>query len=100
MLEQAAGGREPDAEGDEMQGVLEGVPLERYSLTSLEVTILQLVAEGFPSKDIAARVGRAKPTIEGSIRLMCAKLGARSRAHLVSRAYSDGILGSRKKGEP
>jgi DNA-binding CsgD family transcriptional regulator len=54
------------------------------ALSMIEKRILQCLAEGMQSKEIALVVARSKPTVEGYIRLLFAKLNARSRAQLVA----------------
>ncbi len=61
-------------------------------MSAIELTILRYIALGFQSKEIASEINRSKPTVEVYVRLMCAKLGARSRAHLVTCAFRNGIL--------
>ncbi|MEA2663734.1 MAG: hypothetical protein QOI11_678 [Candidatus Eremiobacteraeota bacterium] len=61
-------------------------------ISAIELTILRYIALGFQSKEIASEINRSKPTVEIYVRLMCAKLGARSRAHLVTCAFRSGIL--------
>lgn len=53
-------------------------------LTEMEKTVVQCLARGMQSKEIAAQVGRSKPTVEGYIRILFVKLNARSRAQLVA----------------
>ena len=60
--------------------------------TKVEVKVLECLAAGLQSKEIAHVVGRRKPTIEGYIRVLYLKLGAKSRAHLVALAYQVGVL--------
>lgn len=62
------------------------------SFTAMEVAILCDIAAGYQSKEIAVRIGRSKPTVESYVRLLCAKLGARSRPHLVACAYQQGLI--------
>ena len=62
-------------------------------LSSIELAIVKCLAQGLQSKEIAAVVGRRKPTVEGYIRTLYVKLDARSRAHIVAQAYRVGILG-------
>jgi DNA-binding CsgD family transcriptional regulator len=50
----------------------------------MEKTVVHCLAQGMQSKEIAAHVGRSKPTVEGYIRLLFAKTNARSRAQLVA----------------
>lgn len=61
-------------------------------LNQQEKRVLQCLAEGLQSKEIAVRVGRSKPTVEGYIRALYAKLNARSRAHLVAIAMVNSDL--------
>lgn len=61
-------------------------------ITDAEKQVLQCLADGMLSKEIATRMRRSKPTIEGYIRILCIKLSARSRAQLVARAISLGLL--------
>jgi DNA-binding NarL/FixJ family response regulator len=61
-------------------------------LSAIELTILRYIALGFQSKEIAIEIKRSKPTVEIYVRFLCAKLGARSRAHLVTCAFRNGIL--------
>jgi len=70
------------------------VPVDESYFTKTEISILRYIALGLQSKEIAEKMGRSKPTIESYVRLMCAKLGARSRAHLVARGFSEGLLTS------
>ena len=62
------------------------------TLSTIEVRILQCLAEGLQSKEIAVEIARQQPTVEGYIRTLYLKLGAKSRAHLVARAYNIGLL--------
>lgn len=67
-------------------------------LSAIELTILRYIALGFQSKEIAIEIKRSKPTVEIYVRFLCAKLGARSRAHLVTCAFRNGILQVDKDG--
>ena len=62
------------------------------NLTDLEKAILLCLARGMQSKEIAACIGRKKPTVEGRIRLLSAKMNARSRAELVAIAMARGLI--------
>lgn len=57
-----------------------------------EVSLLQALADGCQSKEIAGVVDRSKPTVEAMVRMLYAKLHARSRAHLVAKAIAYGII--------
>jgi len=61
-------------------------------LSDLEVTIVRALAEGSQTKEIARVVSRSPATVEFYVRIMFAKLNARSRAQLVARAYDEGML--------
>lgn len=65
------------------------------SLSDIERAIIFALAEGKQSKEIAARVERSKGTVEFHIRMLYAKLDARSRAQIVARAFEEGILHSK-----
>jgi NarL family two-component system response regulator YdfI len=64
------------------------------SLSDIERAIIFALAEGQQSKEIASRVERSRGTVEFHIRMLYAKLGARSRAQIVARAFEQGILHS------
>ena len=61
-------------------------------LTSCELSILQAIADGAQSKEIAVHVGRSKPTIEAMVRMLYMKFNARTRAHLIARAMGCGVI--------
>ena len=65
---------------------------EQIVLTSNEARIVVLLAEGMQSKEIAVALGKSKATVEGYVRLLFAKLCVRSRAQLVARVYSLGLV--------
>lgn len=54
------------------------------NLTDSETKIVECLAQGMQSKEIAQFTGRSKATVEGHIRILYAKLHARSRAHIVA----------------
>ncbi len=58
----------------------------------MEQSIVEALANGFQSKEIADRIGRSAATVEFHIRNLYAKLNARSRAQLVARAYTLGYF--------
>jgi len=65
-------------------------------LTKIEFSVLEGLAEGLQSKEIASRIGRSTATVEFHIRSLYMKMLARSRAHLVARAYDEGYLRTRE----
>lgn len=62
------------------------------SLSNIEITIINSLANGLQSKEIASDLDRSRATVEFYIRMLFVKLDARSRAHLVARAYEAGLL--------
>ncbi len=64
----------------------------RVRLTEVELDILVALADGLQSKEIACALGRSVASIEAYIRVLCGKLDARTRAHLVAQAFRAGVL--------
>lgn len=69
--------------------------MRRANLTAMELAILRHLANGMQSKEIAARVDRSCSTVESYIRDLFLKLEARSRVHLIARAFYTGALDTR-----
>ncbi len=67
---------------------------KEIELNRIELDMVLLLAKGSQSKDIAKALGKSRGTIEGYVRLLYAKLAARSRAQLVARAYELGLIES------
>lgn len=61
-------------------------------LTARRATILQLLAEGASSKEIAARYRIRPSSVDEAIAWLEHRLGARTRAQLVYRAVEEGLL--------
>jgi DNA-binding CsgD family transcriptional regulator len=61
-------------------------------LTEVELAIVKALAQGLQSKEIAAALDRSRPTIEFHIRMLFAKMQAKSRAQIVARGYELGVL--------
>lgn len=57
-------------------------------LTPRQLEVLQGLAEGLDNSEIAERLGVLVPTIKTHVRSLLVKLEARSRTHLVARAYA------------
>lgn len=57
-----------------------------------ELAILEALADGARSDEIARRTSKARTTVETHIRVLFEKLKARSRSHLVAQAFRGGIL--------
>ena len=62
------------------------------SLSEIELAIVRALARGMQSKEIAHTLDRSRPTIEFHIRMLFAKMEARSRAQIVARGYELGLL--------
>lgn len=60
--------------------------------TERETSILCLIAEGLTNAQTAHKLFISRHTVAQHIALMLRAAGARSRAELVARAYSEGIL--------
>ena len=61
-------------------------PPVRELLTPRQLEVLQLVAEGFPAKMIAARLGIAEPTVRNHIRAILVALGTHSQLEAIAKA--------------
>ncbi|QTX05388.1 response regulator [Agromyces archimandritae] len=62
-------------------------------LTSREVDVLRLMAEGYGNREIAGALHLAEGTVKNHVSAIIAKLGARDRTSAVLRALRDGVLG-------
>jgi DNA-binding CsgD family transcriptional regulator len=58
----------------------------------MEAIIIKMIANGKATKEIADTIDRSLPTIEEHINRSRAKLGAKSRPHLVSIAWRYGVI--------
>lgn len=57
-----------------------------------ELAVLQLVADGFPNREIGIRLHVSEETVKSHIRNLLAKLEASNRAHAVSIAIRRGFI--------
>jgi DNA-binding NarL/FixJ family response regulator len=57
-----------------------------------ELALISYLAKGLTSKEIAEDAALSKATVDLGIRVLCDKLGARSRAQLVAKAIHSGYL--------
>src|ERR1700733_3277610 len=80
----ARGGRRPP---DEMVP-----PPEAAAVTHREVEVIRLIAMGLTGPEIAQELGLAHNTVRTHVRNATAKVGARSRAHLVAKSLAEGLL--------
>ena len=61
-------------------------------LTPREIEVLELLAEGFPNKSIAVRLGISDQTVKFHVASICGKLGATNRTQAVRLAVRRGLL--------
>jgi DNA-binding CsgD family transcriptional regulator len=69
---------------------IEGVDEPRVSRR--EVEVLQLIAEGQSTREIARRLWITEETVKTHVRRLLDKLGARTRAQAVAVAFRRGVL--------
>jgi DNA-binding CsgD family transcriptional regulator len=71
------------------------------TLSQREQQILELVANGYSAKEVAAHIGIAPRTVERHIENIRLKMRARNRAHMVTQAVLAGYLqiGPKPAGE-
>lgn len=62
-------------------------------LTSREIDVLQLIAEGNANKLVADRLAITEDTVKAHVRNILSKLGANDRTHAVTIALKRGIIG-------
>lgn len=68
------------------------VPTEATTLTTRELEVLTLVAEGLTDIEIGSRLFIAAFTVKSHIKKLLRKLGARSRAHAVAVGFRRGFI--------
>jgi len=61
-------------------------------LTAKETSILQSLADGLGTKEIAAMHGTSEQTIKNFVYRSCQKTGCDNRVHLVAQAIRRGIV--------
>lgn len=62
-------------------------------LTTREVEVMRLVAEGYSNREIAEALHLAEGTVKNHVSTVLDKLGARDRTNAVLRALHEGLLG-------
>jgi two-component system, NarL family, nitrate/nitrite response regulator NarL len=62
------------------------------SLTSREIEVLNLIAEGLPNKTIASKLGISEHTVKFHVNAILTKFGAQSRTEAVVRATRAGLI--------
>ena len=65
---------------------------EPRALTSRELEVLKLVADGLTSKEVGRKLFVAEETVRSHVANIFAALGARNRAHAVTLGFRRGIL--------
>jgi DNA-binding NarL/FixJ family response regulator len=80
-------GRDPQ---DPLDNLDDGAAAE--PLTSREIQVLQLLAEGLPNKAIANRLGISDQTVKFHVASVSGKLGAANRTDAVRRAARRGLI--------
>lgn len=65
---------------------------EPRALTSRELEVLRLVADGLTSKEVGRKLFVAEETVRSHVANILAALGARNRAHAVTLGFRRGIL--------
>ncbi|MGH7330143.1 MAG: response regulator transcription factor, partial [Polyangiaceae bacterium] len=71
--------------------------VETTPLTPAERRVLEALAEGYPTKEIAAVTGRSSKTVNNQITSILRKLQARSRGEAVARARRRGLLNEKRE---
>jgi DNA-binding NarL/FixJ family response regulator len=62
------------------------------ALTPRELEVINLIAEGLPNKNIAAKLGISEHTVKFHVNAILTKLGAQSRTEAVVRATRMGLI--------
>jgi DNA-binding NarL/FixJ family response regulator len=62
------------------------------ALTSAELRVLQLIAQGRANKEIATHLSTSEATVKGQVRNILSKLGARDRTHAAMIALKRGMI--------
>lgn len=70
----------------------QGPPLGGQPLSERELRVVALVAHGLTNGQIGARIFISEQTVRTHLTRTRAKLGARSKAHIVTIAFCRGLL--------
>jgi len=71
---------------------------QHWHLTNREARIVELVAGGSSSKEVAQLLSISPSTVETHLESAKLKLGARNRPNLIARAIASGIVGVGRDG--
>jgi DNA-binding CsgD family transcriptional regulator len=75
-----------------------GMPGGPGALSGRECEVLEQIAQGHSIDDISADLFLSPHTVRTHIKNILRKLGARTRAHAVAMAISDGVIDRRRVG--
>jgi DNA-binding NarL/FixJ family response regulator len=67
-------------------------PIASEPLTTRELEVLELLAQGLPNKSIAARLGISDQTVKFHVASICGKFGAANRTDAARRALRLGVI--------
>lgn len=65
---------------------------QRSCLSSREIEVISLIADGHTSEDIARELGLAESTVNTHVKSAMSKTKSRSRTHLISIAIRNGFI--------
>jgi DNA-binding NarL/FixJ family response regulator len=65
---------------------------EKYDLTVKELDILNLIARGYPNRQIAEELNTTEQTIKNSVSSILLKLKASNRTEAVTKAMYNGLI--------
>jgi DNA-binding NarL/FixJ family response regulator len=74
------------------QDVLEPRGLSLTALTARERSVLRLVADGLPTREVAARLSYSERTIKAVMHDVTTKLHAKTRSQAVAQAVREGLI--------
>lgn len=72
---------------------------ERFGLTAREQETMQLLAEGYSSKEIAARMKISPNTVKAFVHLVMVKMGVSTRSGIIGKMVGADNLNHRSNGE-
>jgi DNA-binding CsgD family transcriptional regulator len=75
-----------------MTSVSTNRPRTAHRITSRERDVLELVANGYSTPEIARDLWIAEDTVRTHIKRILVRLDARTRAHAVAIAYREGLI--------